>query len=300
MKVAITGGTGFVGSHVANLLAEEGNEVYILTRSPEKQEATSSIHYVGWLKEGTQPEEELPALDAVINLAGESLFGYWTEKKKQKILESRLEVTNQVIELMKKMDTPPKVLVNASAMAYYGPSGSIIFTERTANPGDDFLADVTVQWEEEAKKAEALGVRTVLARFGLVLGEEGALPLMSLPFKLMTGGKIGKGEQFISWIHIEDAARMLTFAISNKMITGPMNVTAPTPKRNKDFSKILASVLNRPYWFTVPAPLIKKSLGEMSMLVVKGQYIYPAKAEEAGFTFHYPELKPALQNIFQK
>lgn len=300
MKIAITGGTGFVGSHVTDQLVKEGNEVYILTRSPEKYKTADSVHYVGWLKEGATPEKDLPPLDAIINLAGESLFGYWTEKKKQKILDSRLHVTNEVIELMRKMDTTPKVLVNASAMAYYGPSGSEIFTERTTTPGTDFLANVTVQWEEAAKKAETLGVRTVLARFGLVLGEDGALPLMSLPFKLMTGGKVGSGEQYISWIHIEDAARMLTFAISNKMISGPMNVMAPNPKRNKDFSKALASVLNRPYWFTVPAPLIKKMLGEMSMLVVKGQYIYPAKAEEAGFTFVYPELKPALKNIFQK
>lgn len=300
MKIAITGGTGFLGRHVTDLLVEEGNEIYILTRSPDKYEETSAVHYVGWLKEGMEPERELPPLDAIINLAGESLFGYWTEKKKKKIRESRIQATEQIIELIRKMEKTPKVLINASAMGYYGPSGSQIFTEKTETPGDDFVADVTVEWERTALKAEELGVRTIFARFGLLLGEEGALPLMSLPFKLFAGGRIGSGEQYVSWIHVDDAARMLSFAISSKMISGPMNVTAPAPKRNKDFSKILAQVLKRPYWVTVPAPLMKKTLGKMSSLILEGQYIYPAKAEDAGFTFDYPELKPALKEIFQK
>lgn len=300
MNIAMTGGTGFAGSHLTDLLTEEGHTVYILTRSPEKHEDTSQIHYIEWLQEGAQPEKELPSVDAFINLAGESLFGYWTEKKKKKIRESRLKVTNRVIDLIGKMDQKPEVLINASAMAYYGPSGSEMFTEKTTKPGKDFLAQVTVEWEEAAKKAENHGVRTVLARFGLILGEEGALPLMSLPFKLFVGGKVGNGEQYMSWVHIKDAIRMLYFAVTEKSISGPMNVMAPSPKRNKEFSKDLAEVLNRPYWFTVPAPLIKTALGEMSMLVVEGQYIYPAKAENAGFSFAYPELKPALKEIFNK
>ncbi|WP_077624352.1 TIGR01777 family oxidoreductase [Sediminibacillus massiliensis] len=300
MKVAITGGTGFVGKHLQEQLTAGGHEVYILTRSPEKYEDTASVTHIGWLKEDTKPEEILPPLDAIVNLAGESLFGYWTKIKKQNILNSRIQATENVLDLIKKMDTRPQVLINGSAVGFYGTSLSEAFTEATTTPGEDFLADVAECWEAKASEAESLGVRTVFMRFGLILGEEGALPLMALPFKMMAGGKVGSGEQWVSWIHVKDAVGLIQYAITNDQIRGAVNATAPYPKRNKELSKALADIVHRPYWLPVPSVLIKTALGDMSQLVLKGQCVYPTVAQSHDYSFAFPELKGALQDIFIK
>ena len=298
MKVLLTGGTGFIGTYLVEELEQAGHEIYILTRSPEKYQNTDRITYVGWLKEGTAPEQKLPAVDAAINLAGESLFGYWTAKKKRRIIESRIEVCRQLLELMRKMKTKPEVLVSTSGINFYGTSNINAFTEATTTPGSDFLSEVAVTWEKEAKKAEAEGIRTVLTRFGMVLGNGGSLPLMSLPFKLGIGGKIGTGEQWMSWVHIRDVAGIILHSIADQSLHGPVNVTAPQPRRNKDFSQTLGEVLNRPSWFPVPATLMEKALGEMSLLVTKGQCVYPAVIQAKGYSFYYPELKDALTAVF--
>ncbi|MBD1224755.1 TIGR01777 family oxidoreductase [Virgibacillus halodenitrificans] len=296
MNILITGGTGFVGKHLTASLHKKDHHTYILTRSPENKENTNLTTFIGY----DYPAEKLPVIHAVVNLAGESLFGYWSKKKKDAILSSRINTTNHVIDLLQKMKTKPDVLISGSAVGYYGTSEDLIFTEATKQSGNDFLAHVTTQWEKAAKKAEDFNIRTVYTRFGVILGEEGSLPYMQLPVKLFAGGKIGNGEQWLSWVHVEDVVRLLEFCIFNKEMKGPINVTSPHPKRNKDFMRSLANVLHRPYWLPVPSPLIRLVVGEMAILVNKGQYVLPQKALDNQFEFSFPYLKEALQHIKQR
>lgn len=297
MKIAITGGTGFVGKHLTERLIEQKHDVYILTRSPGKYKNSDAVKYVGWLTEGMQPEKALPHLDAIINLAGESLFGRWTEEKKKTIINSRIDSTDNVIRLIKRMDTLPEVLINASAIGFYGTSTNEIFTENTTEAGKDFLAHVTKEWESHAEQASTLGVRTVYVRFGMILGKDGTLPLMALPFKLMAGGKVGSGEQWMSWIHINDVVGIIISSLENKHAKGALNATAPKPKRNKEFSRTLAKALHRPNLLTAPSFAVKSVLGDMSLLVLQGQYVKPQYALDLGYEFEYPELKGALENL---
>lgn len=294
LNILITGGTGFVGKNLIEALADKGHHFYILTRSPNSHTNTKQTTFINY----DHQVEQLPIIHAVINLAGDSLFGYWTKKKKDNILTSRVKTTEKLINLMRNLSKKPEVFISASAVGFYGTSEDNIFSENTPKSGDDFLANVVVEWENTAKQAELLGIRTVYARFGIILGKEGSLPLMSLPVKLFTGGKIGHGEQWMSWVHIKDAVELIIFCLLNNKIKGPVNVTAPHPKRNKDFMKILASELKRPYWFPAPRPLIRLAMGEMSELITKGQYVLPKKAEACNFNFSYPHLKEALHDIF--
>ncbi|WP_164670009.1 TIGR01777 family oxidoreductase [Virgibacillus doumboii] len=293
MNILVTGGTGFVGKHLTNTLLENDHCVYILTRSPDKHTDSEKISYLGY---NTQADT-LPTIHAVINLAGDSLFGYWTKKKKEAIRNSRIETTQKVIDFMKNMDKKPEVLISGSAVGFYGTSEDLIFTEKTTKPGNDFLATVVTDWEKTASQAEQLRIRTVYTRFGVILGNEGALPYMKLPVKMFAGGKIGNGEQWVPWVHIEDVVKLIQFALDNEAISGPLNVTAPNPKRNKDFTKILANLLKRPYWIPAPSPIIRMTIGEMSLLITKGQYVLPNKAVENNFQFTYPYLEEALRNI---
>ncbi|MEQ6389829.1 TIGR01777 family oxidoreductase [Bacillaceae bacterium S4-13-58] len=300
MNIAIAGGTGFVGRELINFYTNLGHQVYVLTRSPQKYTSSEQIKYVGWLYEGANPEKKLPLLDAIVNLAGESLnSGRWTEKRKQRILESRIQSTNSVISLMENLPDKPKVLINASAIGFYGTSESATFTEETTIPGDDFLAHVVNEWEKTARQASDLGVRVTLIRFGVILGDQGALPKMILPFQLFVGGKLGKGNQWISWIHIQDVVGIIHFAIENENISGPINATAPHPKRNHEFSKILSDILKRPYWIPAPSFALRLALGEMSELVLKGQYVLPKKAQKFGYVFQYDDLQTALSDIIE-
>ncbi|MCA0984035.1 TIGR01777 family oxidoreductase [Halobacillus yeomjeoni] len=301
MNIVVTGGTGFVGRHLTETLVREGHHVYILTRSPENKENTGSVTYVGWLKEEYDPSEHLPHIDAIVNLAGESLnSGRWTEERKKSILNSRLDATQGVLDLIDRLPKKPEVLVNASAVGYYGQSKTKTFTEETTTPGNDFLANVVTQWEDRASQAVEKGLRTVYVRFGIILGEEGALPKMILPYKMMIGGNLGSGEQWMSWVHIQDVVGLIDFAIHHKEIEGPLNGTAPEPKRNKDFGKILSDVLNRPHWIPAPAFALKIALGDMSTLLLNGQCVVPKKATTRGYHFRYPELKTALESILVK
>ncbi|UJL47312.1 TIGR01777 family oxidoreductase [Virgibacillus sp. NKC19-16] len=293
MNILITGGTGFVGENLTKALHEKGHHTYILTRSPEKYTDSAKSTFISY----DYPVEQLPVIHAVINLAGESLFGYWSEKKKESILNSRIDITQKVIDIMKKLDQKPEVFISGSAVGFYGTSEDLIFTEETSKPGGDFLAKVTTEWENVAKQAEEMGIRTVYTRFGVILGEEGALKYMSLPVKMFVGGKIGNGEQWLTWVHIEDVVKLLQYCLFNKDMIGPINVATPNPKRNKDFTKILANVLKRSYWLPIPAPLVRLGIGEMSLLIAKGQYVLPKRALDQGFQFSYPYLKEALKEI---
>lgn len=293
MNFLISGGTGFIGNYLTKSLHSKGHHIFILTRSTENKANTDGITYINY----DYPASVLPMMEGVINLAGESLFGYWSEKRKEKIINSRLETTDHVIQLIKEMKIKPNVFISGSAVGYYGTSEDLIFTEATTEAGEDFLAEVTVKWEECAKRAEVLGVRTVYARFGIVLGNGGALPLMSLPVNMFAGGKIGNGEQWMSWIHIEDAVNLLEYCLTQPSIEGVVNFTAPNPKRNKEFMKILAKNLKRPYWFRTPSTLLHAAIGEMGQLITKGQFVLPRKALDQGFEFTYPTLGNALNNL---
>ncbi|MFC0301310.1 TIGR01777 family oxidoreductase [Virgibacillus soli] len=296
MNYLVTGGTGFIGKSLVTKLQQKGHHIFILTRTPHEFENTAHTTYIPY----DYPAEDLPPIHGVVNLAGESLFGYWTKKKKQTIRTSRIETTEKIIAFMKRLESRPEVFISGSAIGFYGISDENMYTENTKTPGTDFLANVVVQWEETAKKAEELGIRTVLARFGVVLGMDGALSFMQMPIKLFAGGKIGGGDQWMSWVHIEDAVNILIFSLTNKSISGPINVTAPNPLRNKDFMKTVATVLKRPFWFHTPSLIFRAATGEMSQLILHGQYVLPMKAIDHHYTFSFPYLEHALRNILNK
>ncbi len=297
MNILMTGGTGFIGSRFVNKLVNEGHHVYVITRYPRTHKDTESVSYISF----DYPIRRLPTIHAVVNLAGESLFGYWSEKKKEMIYTSRIEATERLVNMMLQMEKKPQVFLSGSAIGYYGTQSNKIFTEHTTQPSDDFLASVVSTWENTAHHAEDLGTRTVYTRFGVVLDRnEGALPLMAMPIKLFVGGKIGDGKQWISWIHINDCINLLYYALVEPSIKGPINVTAPNPQRNIEFIKTLARVLRRPALISTPAPILQIALGDMHQLITKGQYILPQKAIDQQFTFQYPYLEDALQHIFNR
>ncbi|MDF2068377.1 TIGR01777 family oxidoreductase [Bacillus sp. Cr_A10] len=297
MKIAITGGTGFVGSELTNLLLQMGHEVFILTRSPNK--GINNVSFVKWLSGNSLPEKKLEGIDAIVNLAGESINnGRWTVEQKKKIYESRMQATDEVIRILHALEHKPKVLVNASAIGIYPTSEDITYTENSLVVGTDFLAKTVQDWEVKAQTAEQLGIRVAYGRFGIILGKsEGALPLMALPYKLFVGGPIGLGKNWMSWVHVRDVAKALLFAIENN-IHGPFNVAAPDAKRMNEFGKILASVLDRPYYFPVPSFALKLALGEKSQLVLEGQHVLPEVLIENGFVFDFPNLSKALTDIY--
>lgn len=293
----MTGGTGFIGSRFVQKLVEEGHHVYVLTRHPKKHQDTQSVTYISY----QYSMKRLPFIHAIVNLAGESLFGYWTEDKKDEIIASRIEVTEQLANMLMQMKTKPNVFLTGSAVGFYGTAEDMIFTEDTKHSSSDFLGNVTEKWEAAAHVAEDLGIRTVYARFGVVLHkDEGALPQIAMPIKYGVGGKIGSGEQWISWIHIDDCVNLLFFALVNESMEGAVNITAPHPQRNKEFTETLAAILKRPNIFNVPATVVKSVIGEMAQLVTEGQYVIPKKAIDSDFIFHYEHLEDALEDIYQK
>lgn len=301
MKIAIAGGTGLVGSALADYLVEKGHHLYILTRNSSNKKQKPHVKFVEWLKDGTTPEKELEGIEAFVNLAGESInSGRWTEEQKRRIVESRITSTKEMNRIIKSLREKPKVLVNASAIGYYGNSLEKTFTESDDIPGSGFLASTVLAWEKEAEHAKQLGVRTVLTRFGIVLDKkDGALPKMLLPYKMFVGGKIGSGEQWMSWVHIKDVAGAIAFCLENPDMEGPVNVTAPSPMKMKDFGKTLGGVIGRPHWFPTPGFALKIALGEMSELVLEGQKVLPKKLEEHDYNFFYNRLDDALSDILK-
>lgn len=301
MKFAITGGTGFVGTALTEELLENGHEVTILTRRPDKRSRRPKLSFVQWLHPGTAPEKALKQTDVFINLAGASINNRWTPEMKRKIIKSRVEATSEVLRIIETMAKKPQVLINASAVGYYGTSLSKTFTEDDQDPGDDFLAATVSEWEKTADRAKTLGVRTVLCRFGIILDkDEGALPRIALPYKLFAGGTVGSGDQWVSWIHLADVIKGLLFVLENEGIEGPVNFTSPEPVRMKQFGKTLGRALHRPHWLPVPEFVLKFGLGEMSMLVLKGQKAIPEKLLGNGFSFRYPHLESSLQSIYRR
>ncbi|MGG1676374.1 TIGR01777 family oxidoreductase [Neobacillus sp. NRS-1170] len=300
MKIAIAGGTGFVGKALVDEFLKNNHKVVILTRRLPNIIKNDRIKYVQWLSENSNPISELQNTDIFINLAGESISsGRWTEERKNKILISRLEAVKELLEIIKKLERKPKAFINASAVGIYGTSLDMVFTEEEQILGNDFLAETVRQWEYESSFAAKLGIRTSFCRFGIILDrDEGALPKIAFPYKAFIGGNIGHGRQWMSWIHIEDIVKGITFIIDNEDIQGPVNFTAPNPVTMSEFGKTLALKLHRPHWLPVPSFALRLFLGEMSTLVVDGQKVLPNKLLDSGFEFKYPDLQKALQNIF--
>lgn len=298
MKIAISGGTGMVGKKFSKLLLSEGHEVIILTRGESHQ--ADGIQYVQWLKENLNPELHLENLDAFVNLAGVSLNdGRWTEKQKQKIYTSRMQTTDEVLRIFHALQNKPQAFLNASAVGIYPTSESAIYTEQSPEKAQDFLGTVVQHWENRAQLAQQLGIRTCFTRFGVILAkDEGALPLMTLPYKLGVGGTIGSGKQWLSWIHVDDVAKALLFVIKQQDLSGPINFTTPNVKRMRYFGKTIGVALHRPHWLPVPSTALKLVLGEKSILVIEGQHVLPEKLVNAGFEYQFASLKDAIRNLY--
>jgi uncharacterized protein len=298
MKIAIAGGTGFIGKHLTRYLLTQGHDVFILTRN-DKTSSEKNLHYVRWLSESASPAKTLEGIDVVINLAGKSINTRWTEAAKKEIVESRIHSTRAIYSLIKELKKKPSVFINASAIGIYGTSFDKTFAEDSTHIGTDFLAQTVLIWEKEAAKIADLQIRTIYARFGLVLGKEGALPKMMIPYHLFAGGRLGTGQQWVSWIHIEDLVQMIDQLIHDPNIAGPVNMTAPNPVRMNQFGKTLSNILHRPHWIPAPSFAIKTLLGEMSILILEGQKVIPKKALQLQFHFSYPTLNKAVHNLVQ-
>lgn len=298
MKIVIAGGSGFVGKQLTNLLLQNHHEVIILTR--QRKKSNGAIQYVQWLDEHANPVAEIGSADVIINLAGVSINdGRWTKQHQEAIYNSRMEATHELLSIVAQLTNKPSTWINASAIGIYPASTSAVYTENSLETADDFLATTVRDWETTAKQAEQYGIRTAFMRFGVILGKnEGALPLMTLPYHFFVGGKVGSGDQWVSWVHVEDVAKAIDFVMNHASITGPVNVTSPFPKRMKYFGKTIGTVLHRPHWLPVPSIAMKLALGKKSDLVLTGQYVKPDVLLENGFTFSFPALDHALKNIY--
>lgn len=303
MKIVLAGATGFIGPTLIHEYNKKGNSVVVLSRSMATMK-TQSVSYVHWdaISPGSW-EKEIDGADAVVNLAGESVGAKrWSEEQKKKILESRVNATRAIVQAISKASRKPEVLVNASAIGYYGPRNSEPLDE-SSSLGSGFLAEVSAAWEMEAFQAEKLNVRTVVVRIGIVLERGGgALSKMLPPFQYFLGGPLGSGRQWISWIHRNDLIKLIAFLIENKKARGIVNGTAPTPVTMKEFAQTLGKVLGRPAFFPTPGFFLKLMVGKEKAeeLVLHGQRVLPKQAQELGYSFTYRELEPALRAILGK
>jgi uncharacterized protein (TIGR01777 family) len=295
MKIVVAGGTGLLGSALVGALQDDRHAVIVLTRHPTQQ------NEVRWSPDHDEGSWT-PALDgahAVINLAGASIAGgRWTAARKTAIRESRMQATGALARAIAARTQPPAIFISSSAVGYYGSRGDEPATETTV-PGSDFLAQVCRDWEAAASQLAGRS-RVVLLRSGVVLARNGgALPQLALPFKLFAGGPAGTGRQFVSWIHLHDWIAMVKWALATQDVSGPLNVTAPGPVTNEEFSQTLGRALGRPSWLRAPSFALRLVLGEMAdALVLGGQRVLPDIAQRRGFVFRYPSLEAALKEIY--
>ena len=298
MKALVTGATGFIGRALCAHLGG-GHELVVVSRDIES--AHRRLGAAAAVKAMPNSAAEWAALvdgcDAVVNLAGESIAaGRWTEERKRRIHDSRVNLTRDLVQGIELATRKPSVLVSASAVGYYGPHGDEEVNEATP-AGRDFLAQTCTAWEHEAEAAEASGVRTVRLRLGIVLGEGGgALASMVTPFKLFAGGPLGSGKQWMSWVHRDDVIGLIDFALTQTAARGAINATAPTPQTMRAFCRTLGKVMRRPSWAPVPAFVLRLALGEMSDMLLNGQRVIPAAALKLGYRFEYPDLEAALRS----
>ena len=299
MRVLVTGGTGFLGTYLTARLIQDGNEVTVLTRSAKGSKTPSpGISYLQGDPTQKGPwQESIRNHDAIINLAGASIFSRWTEAHKKLIVESRMTTTRNLVEGIPAGSVKKISLLSASAVGYYGFHGDEELTEESPR-GDDFLARLADEWETQAFRAKEKGARVVVTRFGIVLGEKGgALGQMIPLFKKFIGGPIGSGRQWFSWIHIKDLAEAFVFLMKHPEISGPVNLCAPGPVRNKDLAKALGKALHRPSFMPAPGFMIKLALGEFGSVILEGQRVIPRRLLDGGFVFQYPEINKALRSL---
>ncbi len=299
MKIFIAGGTGFVGGRLTSQLLREGNEVTILSRSGGGPGRTPrGISYVQGDPTQRGPwQEAMGGHEVLINLAGASIFSRWTDERKKAIRESRIRTTRNIVEGIPSGSPGQITLLSASAVGYYGFCGDEELLEDSP-PGNDFLSHLAVEWEGEALKAKEKGVRVLLMRFGVVLGEEGgALGQMIPLFKKYIGGPLGSGKQWFSWIYIQDLADAIVFLMKHPEISGAVNLCSPNPVRNRDLARSLGKALNRPSFLSAPAFMLRWVLGEFGSVLLQGQRVIPRKLLDHGFLFQYPGIDQALQPI---
>src|SRR6266550_3770548 len=297
MKILISGSHGLVGSALVSSLRADGHEVFNLVRR-----APHSDSEVEWYPDrGSLALARLEDMDAVVHLAGENIAeGRWSDEKKKKIRESRVKGTTVLSKALANLKHPPKTLVSASAIGYYGNRGDLILTEQSA-PGDDFLARVCVEWERATESASQQGIRVVKARFGVILSANGgALKKMLPPFRMGVGGRIGSGKQWMSWIALDDVVGAVKFALANDSLKGPINFVAPAPVTNAEFTKTLGKALSRPTLFPIPAFGVRLLFGEMAdALLLSSQRVAPAVLETSNFMFRYSQLEAALRHVLK-
>lgn len=297
MKVIITGGSGFIGSELTAALLQKGYEVAIFDLRPPKQKDASAITFLKIdLSVEPPPLEWTRGADAVIHLAGRNLFGRWNKEVKRSIYQSRIAGTKNMVLALKAVEPKPKVFVSASAIGIYGDRDEEELYESSL-PGDDFLARLCIDWEGEARKAEAFGLRTVQIRTAPVLGHGGLLNKLLPIYKLGLGGPIGSGTQWFPWIHIQDIVGAYIFAVENEAMQGPANSCSPQQIRNKEFSKYLANVLRRPDFLRVPPLALKIIFNDLADFITASQKVYPKKLMENGYHFNFPDVKAALEDI---
>lgn len=295
MNILIAGGTGFLGSTLANNFAADGHKVFILTR--RKPSAPNHFRWDGIRNSGWTPI--VNEVDAVINLTGLSTaYWPWTKKRKRQFVDSRVLPGHALASAIGSAIRRPRVFLQVSGINHYGLRGDTVADESTP-PADDFLAQLTVQWEESTRPLEELGVRRVVLRSAVVLDKQrGLFPLMVLPVRLFFGGRFGNGLQAFPWIHIEDYARAARFLLEDENARGPFNLISPELTSNAEFMRETCKALARPYWFHLPESLLRLTLGEMSVMLVDGRFARPNHLLEMGFKFNYGDLSGALKNLF--
>lgn len=295
MRVAVAGGTGFIGRALTEALLKRGDEVWIITRGVAKalNDSNSRLMMVTWSQLEENPHL-LDGIDAIVNLAGESINQRWTPAAKTRVMQSRLWAAEQVAKLIGALRHRPSVIINASGISAYGISETELFDEDSPTAVTDYLSEVVRSWE---LAADAIPVdRIVKLRVGLVLARKGgAFPLMLLPYRLFGGGRVGSGRQGLSWIHIEDMTQLILFCLDNPDIRGPVNASAPYPVTNDAFGRAVGRAFGRPHWFPVPAALMRLLFGEMSTLLLDGQRALPN-----GYVFRYPDVDSALRELAGK
>ncbi|WP_141505144.1 TIGR01777 family oxidoreductase [Paenibacillus luteus] len=296
MRVAIAGGTGFIGSALTEALLKRNDEVTIISRSNAKEPSErSGVTRITWTQLEAAPAL-LEGMDAIVNLTGESINQRWTAAAKQRVMDSRTTAAARISKLLLALESKPPLVINASGISAYGISATEVFDEFSPVKVTDFLSEVVQRWEQAADAIPA--ERLVKLRVGVVLDKKaGAFPLMALPYRLFGGGKIGSGKQWLSWIHLEDMIRLILFIIDNDQIRGPVNGSSPDPVTNEVFGRAIGKAMGRPHWFPIPALLMRFLFGEMSTLLLDGQRALPRKALDHGFTFRFPTVDSAMNDL---
>lgn len=296
MHILLTGGTGLIGRQLCQRLSQQGHQLTVWSRRPEDvpRLCGDTVRGVAHLNDlGDQP------VDALINLAGAPIADRpWTRKRRTLLWDSRIGLTEQLLAWMEQREQKPQVMISGSAVGWYGDGGERELDETAQPVKEDFASHLCGAWEETAQRAQALGVRVVIIRTGLVLSDQGGfLQRLLLPFKFGMGGPIGNGRQWMPWIHIQDQIAAIEFLLNQSDAQGPYNLCAPSPARNSDFAKALAAVLHRPAFMPLPGLALKILMGELSVLLLGGQRARPARLEEAGFSFRFTQLHDALNDL---